>query len=112
MTNIEDNKPLQELQGFQKKYLRGLAHDLKPVVIIGQHGLTDAVVNAIDGALRDHELIKIKYNEFKEKNQKKEISQQIQLRTGCQYAGAIGHTTIFFRQNTTPGEQKIKLPQR
>jgi RNA-binding protein len=103
---------LQELKGFQKKYLRGLAHALSPVVIIGQNGLTDTVVQAVDGALKKHELIKIKFNEFKEKQQKKEISRQIEIKTDCQQVGAIGHTAIFFRENTNPEEKKIELPIR
>ena len=103
---------MQELKGFQKKYLRGLAHDMKPVIIIGQHGLTGAVVQAVDGALKDHELIKIKFNEYKEKNQKREISRQIEIKAGCRQVGAIGHTAIFFRQNPIPEEQKINLPDR
>ena len=37
-----------ELKGFQKKYLRGLAHSLKPVVLIGQKGFTDELVKSTD----------------------------------------------------------------
>ena len=44
----------------QKQYLKGLAHSLKPVVMLGQHGLTEGVLAEIDAALNHHELIKVK----------------------------------------------------
>ena len=59
------------LYSFQKKYLRGLAHGLKPLVFVGQKGVTPALVDALNQALSDHELIKVKFIEFKEKDQKK-----------------------------------------
>lgn len=46
------------MTGKQKKYLRGLAHDMKPLVQIGQRGLTDAVAGQVDAALTDHERIR------------------------------------------------------
>ena len=44
----------------QKKELRGRAHKLKPVVLLGKEGMTDAIVSAVDSALTTHELIKVK----------------------------------------------------
>lgn len=44
----------------QKQYLKGLAHSLKPVVMLGQHGLTEGVLAEIDAALAHHELIKVR----------------------------------------------------
>lgn len=103
---------MQELKGFQKKFLRGLAHGLSPVVIIGQNGFTDAVARAVDNALKDHELIKIKFNEFKEKQQKRDIIGKIESKANCRQAGAIGHTAIFFRENENPEDRIIDLPDR
>lgn len=48
------------LNNKQKQYLKGLAHSLKPVVLLGQHGLTEGVLAEIDLALNHHELIKVK----------------------------------------------------
>ena len=103
---------MKKLQGFQKKYLRGLAHGLKPVVFIGQKGLTDTVVQSINEALNSHELIKVKFIDFKEKEHKKKIAETIEQQTGCEQAGMIGHTAIFYRQHTDPQKRKIKIPQR
>lgn len=49
-----------QLTPAQRRHLRGLAHSLKPVVMIGQHGLTPAVVREADLSLAHHELIKIR----------------------------------------------------
>ena len=61
-------------EGYQKKYLKGLAHSLKPTVFVGQKGAVPSVIKALDEALDTHELIKVKFIEFKEKSQKEEIA--------------------------------------
>lgn len=101
---------MNKLNSFQKKYLRGVAHDVNPIVLIGHNGLTEQVVKSIDQALNDHELIKIKFNSFKEKDQKDQINQDIEKSTGAELAGMIGHVSIFFRRNKEKEDQKIFLP--
>ena len=103
---------MAELKGSQKKYLRGLAHSLKPIVLIGQGGLTDNVLKAIEEALGIHELIKIKFNEYKDKKSKKDMATIIEKASECELAGNIGHTAIFFRQNSDPEKRKITIPKR
>ena len=61
---------MEKLKGYQKKYLKGLVHSMKPVVFVGQKGLSPAVTKAVDESLEKHELIKIKFVDFKEKGQK------------------------------------------
>jgi RNA-binding protein len=100
------------LEGYQRKFLRGLAHRLKPIVLIGQNGLTGAIVKTTDEALNKHELIKVKFNAYKEKDEKKEIIAEIENRTSAQLVGLIGHTAIFYRENSDPEQQKITLPVR
>jgi RNA-binding protein len=48
------------LTSAQKRYLRGLAHDLKPVILVGGKGVTDGLVAETVSALGIHELIKVK----------------------------------------------------
>ena len=96
------------LKGSQKKYLRGLANPLKPVVFIGKEGLTPQVVNAIDEALASQERIKIKFLEFKE--EKKELNRDIEEKSQCILAGMIGHVAIFYRQHPDKEKRKIRLP--
>ena len=50
-----------ELSERQRKYLRGLGHALNPVLLVGQHGMTPAVIAEAARALHDHELIKVKF---------------------------------------------------
>jgi len=101
-----------KLEGFQKKYLRGLAHKTKPVVFIGRNGITDTLNRSIDDALTAHELIKVKYIDFKEKEKKTEIAGTIEKTHGCEMAGMIGHTAIFYRQSPEEDKRKIVVPSR
>lgn len=100
------------LKGFQKKYLKGLAHGMKPVVFVGQKGISPSVIKAVDEALNIHELIKVKFIEFKEKGQKEKISNAIEQETASGVVGMIGHMTIFYRQQTDPEKRKITIPKR
>ena len=101
---------MEALDGFQKKFLKSLAHGLKPVVYLGQRGLTPNLMESIHDALNTHELIKVKFIEFKEKKQKAEMAETIEAETGCQLVGMIGHIAIFYRQQADPDKRKIKLP--
>ncbi len=99
------------LKGFQKKHLRGLAHAFKPVILIGQKGLSDNLSEALEEALDNHELIKVKFVDFKEKEQKKEIIEQLEKAAACEMVGMTGHIAIFFRQNRDPEKRKISIPK-
>ena len=99
------------LQGYQRKFLRGLAHRLRPVVLIGQSGLTEAILKSTDAALTRHELIKIKFNAYKEKDLKKQIISAIETETRSELVGLIGHTAIFFREQADPDKRQIQLPR-
>ncbi len=100
-----------ELKGSQRKYLRGLAHDLKPSAYVGQKGLTQGFLDEVDIALEASELIKVKFIDFKEKEVKKELAQEIASSADCEIAGIIGHIVIFYRQNKDIKKRKIKLPK-
>ena len=103
---------MKKLEGFQRKFLRGLAHTMKPVVFIGQKGLTPQVAISAKDAIESHELIKVKFNDFKEKEQKLEISSQTEKETGAENVGMIGHTVTFYREKKDPEKRRITLPQR
>ena len=101
---------MEALESFQKKFLKGRAHRLKPVVFLGQKGLTDNLIESIHEALNTHELIKVKFIEFKEKKQKAGMAETIEAEASCQLVGMIGHIGIFYRQHADPDKRKIKLP--
>lgn len=99
---------MRDIGGTQRKYLRGLAHSLKPVIQIGKSGITEALISSVNQALDDHELIKVKFLEFK--NEKKSLAQSIELTSDCQLVGMIGHIAIFYREHPDEEKKKIKLP--
>jgi len=101
----------KELQGFQRKYLRGLAHGIKPVVFVGQKGVTDAVILSMEEALNAHELIKVKFIDFKEKDAKLTLSEELQGRTDSFLAGTIGHISIFYRPHKDPKKRLVVVPK-
>ena len=99
---------MERIKDSVKKYLCSLAHHLKPVVLIGKNGINDKVIGSVDIALQVHELIKVKFGEFKEV--KKEISLEIAGITKSELIGIIGNIVIFYRQHLEPEKRKIKIP--
>ena len=100
---------MNRLRGFQRRYLRGLANRLNPVVQIGKAGLTPNVIMAIDQALDNHELIKIRFLDFKDV--KKEMSSEIEEAVHAEMVGIIGHTALFYRQHADETRRVITLPE-
>jgi len=91
--------PVQpKLNTTQKKFLKGIAHGLSPVVMIGANGLTDAVFQALDQALSHHELVKIKIA-ADDRAQRKAMIEQMTQHTQAQTLQAIGKTVVLLRVN-------------
>jgi RNA-binding protein len=101
---------MEALTGSQRKYLRALAHPLKPVVLIGSRGFTQAVSKALDEALCKHELVKIKFNDDKTKTFKSQTSLALEKATHSRIVGTIGHTVIYYRPHPEADKRKIVLP--
>ncbi len=101
---------MQPLSSFQTKYLRALAHSLKPVVLVGQKGISPSLLGSIREALNAHELIKIKFIDFKDRRQKAECLAEIERCTDSCLAGRIGHTAILYRPHPIPEKRKILVP--
>ncbi|GAB6140630.1 ribosome assembly RNA-binding protein YhbY [Methylosoma difficile] len=85
-----------------KKQLRTAAHELKPVVMIGQAGLTPAVLAEIDIALSVHELIKIKVRA--ERDERKEIIEGICQASKAELIQGIGQVAVIYRLNPNKGK--------
>ncbi|MDD4092712.1 MAG: ribosome assembly RNA-binding protein YhbY [Smithellaceae bacterium] len=98
---------MEPLKGSQRKYLRAQAHHLKPLVMVGAKGVTEQLLGSVDLALKDHELIKVKFGEFKEA--KKEISAEIAQATKSELVGLIGNIAILYRQHHDPKKRKIHV---
>jgi RNA-binding protein len=95
------------LQGYQRRFLRGLAHGLRPVVQIGESGVSAGVARALDTALSDHELVKVR---LREPEDKKVMAQQLAAVSHAELCGLVGHTVILYRRH--PESPKIELPVR
>lgn len=96
------------LSSSHRKFLRSRAHHLDALVIIGKQGLTDMLVRAASGALEAHELIKIRFNDFKD--EKKELTEKLAFRTNSEVVGMIGHVAVLYRQHPEEDKRKIELP--
>jgi RNA-binding protein len=85
------------VNSIEKKKLKAQAHPLNPVVMIGQAGLTPAVLKEIDLALDTHELIKVKIRA--EREERNVIREQICADTSAELVQSIGQVAVFFRKN-------------
>lgn len=91
----------------QKQFLKGLAHALNPVVMLGNNGLTEGVLAEIDCSLNHHELIKVKIAGA-DRETKQLIIDAIVRETGATEVQIIGHILVLYRQSE---EKKISLPK-
>lgn len=94
------------LTGKQKNYLRGIAHSKNPIVTIGGKGLTEAVMNEIELALDQHELLKIKLP-TNSKAEKTALLAQITAQSNSEPVQLIGRVVVIYRATD---EHKITLP--
>jgi RNA-binding protein len=96
--------PLSEKQ---KKYLRRLAHPLNPVVMLGNAGLTDAVVSELDRALSDHELVKVSAR-VGDRIARSGALEALANRTRAEIVQQVGNVGVFYRRGDDLA--KILLP--
>ncbi|KTD58345.1 RNA-binding protein [Legionella sainthelensi] len=82
----------------QKKSLKAKAHHLKPVVLLGAKGLTEAVIAETDVALLSHELIKVKINGA-EKEDRLSMAHELCHQLKAELIQMIGNTVIVYRKN-------------
>jgi RNA-binding protein len=99
-----------KLSSHQKKFLRGKAHHLDPAVMVGKNGVTGSLIKMVNDALNSHELIKVRFVEFKDR--KKELSQEITNKSKSEIVGMIGHILILYRQHPDEEKRKIELPSK
>ncbi len=94
------------LSEIQKRQLRKIGHDLKPVVMVGSNGLTDGVCNEAEISITHHELIKIKIN-ASDRDERNKIIDTLCQRCNAELVQRIGHVALVFRRN--PQNPKIHL---
>jgi RNA-binding protein len=102
ITTLEPSTRMN-LSKVENKRLRAESHQLKPVVMIGQNGLTEAVQNEIEIAIEHHELIKIRIP-ASEKSVKKQMIDAICTRHNAESVQAIGNIVVIYRRNAKAHE--------
>ena len=98
---------VMQLSEKQKKHLRRLAHPLHPLVMLGNAGLTDAVVGELDRALADHELVKVSAR-VGERTARDAALEELARRTQASMVQRIGHVGVFYRRGK--GLAKVLIP--
>ena len=96
------------LASAQKRYLRSLAHDLKPVILVGTKGVTPALLAELDLALEHHELVKLKFA-APDRDERDAWLAQIVTASGAALVQRVGNVATLFRaRRKDPG---IVLPR-
>ena len=101
--------PTPILAAAQKRYLRGLAHDLKPVILVGGKGVTDALVAELDLALERHELVKVKVA-AEDREARDAWIETLVERSGAASIQRVGHVLTLYRPSSD--KPQIVLPKR
>ena len=96
------------LSNGQKKYLKGLAHALRPVILTGNKGINAAVLQEFSGALDHHELVKVKLGSDDRDERKTQID-ELAKAVGAEVVQSIGKIACFYRRNAE--QPKLALPK-
>ena len=86
------------LSNAQKRYLRGLAHDLKPVVMIGAKGVGPSLLAELDQALEMHELLKVKVA-AEDREQRDALIESLLEPSKAALVARIGHVAVLYRRS-------------
>lgn len=87
-----------ELKESQKKQLRSLAHQLNPVVMVGQHGLKETTLTEVVNALEYHQLIKVKLS-VGDRDLRDELIEQIIQHTNAMLIQRVGNIAVLYKEN-------------
>ncbi len=94
----------------QKKHLRGIGHDLKPIVTIGGNGVSEGVLAELERALADHELIKLKIAAG-ERDDRQPVIDYVTAETGSELIARIGKVALLHRENPRADAKKSNVRQ-
>jgi len=91
----------RQVAGRELRELKAKAQRLKPLVKLGKEGLSESFLRGLDQALSDHELVKVKFEEFKD--QKKELAPALAARARAQIIMRVGNVVVLFRRRAQAG---------
>ncbi len=100
------------LSESNKKYLRGLGHQLKPLIIVGDAGLSDSLLAEYETTLQHHELIKVRVR-VGNRALRDEIIENLRSKSSATLIQRIGNVALLYRQNLNKKpEKRIRIPSR
>ena len=97
----------EKLTTSQKKYLRGIAHNINPMIIIGANGVTESLMKELESTLEHHEILKIRMASA-DRDDRKQIVDYILEQTGALLVQSIGKICVIYRQSD---ETELPLPR-
>ena len=101
-----------DLSESQKKHLRGLGHQLKPLIMVGDAGLSDSLLAEFEGTLDHHELIKVRVR-VGDRAARDAIIDRLCADSGANLVQRIGNVALLYRPNLKKKpERRIQLPSR
>ena len=89
------DEPVAALTNPEIRKLKAAAQRLKPILKVGKHGVTSQFIQSLDGALASRELVKIKFEEFKE--EKKTLALELATKTGSHLITVLGNVAVLYR---------------
>ncbi|HET7266869.1 MAG TPA: YhbY family RNA-binding protein [Oleiagrimonas sp.] len=96
------------LAATQRRYLRGLCHNLKPLIMLGNKGITDNLKTELSLTLDHHELVKIRLSGGDREERQQQLDALLEA-SGAELVQQIGHVASVFRRN--PENPKLALPR-
>ena len=97
----------KSLSNPQIRKLKGLAQRLEPVLHVGKNGLSEAFLKSVEEALGQHELIKIRFADFKE--EKKELAPQLADKSSSFLVTRVGNVVVLYREQPDPKRRQIQF---
>ncbi len=95
------------LTNKQNKFLRGLSHEIKPIVMIGNSGLTEGVLGELETCLAHHELVKVRISGV-DRDDRQQMAKSLCEKSNSELVNTIGHIAVLYRPAKPP---IIKLPK-
>ncbi len=96
------------LTNAQVRKLKALAQHLEPVARVGKGGLSEPFLKSVDEALTCHELVKVKFADFKE--EKKELAPVLAEKTASLLVMQVGNVVVLYRENPDPARDHVLPP--
>lgn len=100
-----ENSPLT---GAQKTRLRGIGQTLEPALKVGKAGLAPAFFREFARLVEARELVKLRF-EGADRHERADLIASIETETGVSCVGSVGHTALFYRQNSEPSKRVVRI---